>query len=131
MSSVSLTCSCQFDAKVLSIYDLLSNDTIFLDITLGWYYNILGWKFVMIFYWKKENLLWTYKKFVYIIFIPKYHPEIFYRRTWLSFIGQILHIKSTQYKKLAQNALRFTYVNSLINVTWFWGKVVLTKNCVK
>ena len=50
------TCSCP------------SYGTIFWDVILGWYYNILGWKFIMIF----KKPVWTNKKFVYLIFINKH-----------------------------------------------------------
>ena len=32
----------------------MSFETIFWDVILGWYYNILGWKFIMIFNWEKN-----------------------------------------------------------------------------
>ena len=46
--------------------------TIFWDVIFERYYNILGWKFIMIF---RKNLFGTNKKFVYLIFIPKYLPK--------------------------------------------------------
>ena len=49
--------------------------TIIWDIILGWYYNILEWKYIMILNWEKK-LFWTSKKFVYLIFIPKYRNII-------------------------------------------------------
>ena len=30
--------------------------TIFLDVILGWYYDILGWKIIMIFNWEKKTV---------------------------------------------------------------------------
>ena len=41
---------------------------------MSFLYDILGWKFIMIFNWEK-NLFWTNKKFVYIIFIQKYRTK--------------------------------------------------------
>ena len=50
----------------------MSSCTLFWDVILGWYYLILGWKFIIIYFfnWQTEkNLIWTNKKFVYLIFI--------------------------------------------------------------
>ena len=35
----------------------MSFGTIFWDVILGWYYDILGWKFIMIFNWEKKTVL--------------------------------------------------------------------------
>ena len=73
-----------------SSWDLfMSFGTIISDVILGWLYDILRWKFVMIFNW----VFWTNKMFVYLIFIPNYcdiipklHTKISYRRTWTSLL---------------------------------------------
>ena len=57
-----------FTSLILDLF--MSFGTTISDVILGWYYDILGWKFIMIFNWEK-NLFWTNKKFVYLIFIPK------------------------------------------------------------
>ena len=44
------------------------------------WYDILGWKFIMIFNWEKK-LFWTNKKFVSLFF-----PKISYQRTWTSLL---------------------------------------------
>ena len=50
--------------------------TLFWDVTLGWYHEILGWRFIII-YWKTEkNLFWTNKKFVYLNIITNFCPKI-------------------------------------------------------
>ena len=60
----------------------ISSGTIFWDVILGWCYNILGRKFIMIYNWEKKMFL-TNKKFVYLLFltkycdiIPKYRPKL-------------------------------------------------------
>ena len=48
----------------------ISFGTIFWDIILGWYYNILGWKFIIIYFLTgklRKNQFWTNKKFVYLL----------------------------------------------------------------
>ena len=41
---------------ILNIKDLfMSFDTIFWDVILEWYYDILGWKFIMIFNWEEKK----------------------------------------------------------------------------
>ena len=75
----------KFNSNNLNCLDFfMPSGTIFLDIALGWYDNFLGWTFIMM-----KKLFCTNKKFVYLIFIPKYRniipknrPKISFRTTW-------------------------------------------------
>ena len=61
-----------FDFKDL----FMSFDTIFWDIILGWYHDIFGWKFIMIFNWEEKTCLGPIRKFVYLIFITNFRNII-------------------------------------------------------
>ena len=46
------------NSKSVCTKDLfMSIGAIFWDVILGWYYDILGWKFIMIFNWEKKTVL--------------------------------------------------------------------------
>ena len=53
----------------------MSSCTLFWDVILGWYHEILGLKFIIIYFfnWQTEkNLFWTNKKFVYLNIITNF-----------------------------------------------------------
>ena len=47
-----------------------------LYVILGWYYLILGRKFIMIFNWEEKTWFWPIRKFVYLIFITNFRNII-------------------------------------------------------
>ena len=57
---------------LFSIFKNIKIVHVVLYVILGWYYVILGWKFIIIYFFNcqtEKNLIWTNKKFVYLIFI--------------------------------------------------------------